>query len=327
MNHKEFEKTLCSTHLLLPPLSGYTDYPYRQILAHFSPPFIITEMVNARAIIEGNKKTQLMIQMEKGSYYKGSQLVGNNPDEMCDAALILEKKGFDYIDINMGCTVKKVIAKKQGVALMRDESLAKTIVQSVSETVHIPVTVKLRTGFSENNKNVLSLSRKLEQAGANAITVHGRSGEKKFGHNIDYDIITKVAETLSIPVIANGGINGNNAFKIFKKTGVSAVMPGRSIIGNPWIIQEIFHSFNQSTFQGPLLDKKKNIALEHVRNLCRFYGDISGILKCRKIIPKYFSKTVNSANLKNDIRQVTSFVQLKRLIDNISERNGISVYH
>jgi len=165
---------------MLPPLSGYTDYPYRQILAKFKPPFITTEMVNARAVVEGNQRTIQMLKKVTGSHFNGAQLLGKDPNFMAKAAKIIEDRGFDYVDINMGCTVRKVISKGEGVSLMKDEVLACKIVKTVSNAVDIPVTVKLRTGFCQQSINVISLSQKLACSGAAAITIHGRTGEKKF---------------------------------------------------------------------------------------------------------------------------------------------------
>jgi len=208
---------------------------------------------------------------------KGVQLIGNDSDNMQKAAIILEKKGFNYIDINMGCTVKKVISKGQGVALMKQEDLAVRIVEQICSNILVPVTVKMRSGFSENNKNAVSLSRKLEKAGVSAITVHGRSGERKFGKHVDYDIIKKVSQSVDIPVIANGGISKTNAFEILEKTDSYGVMPGRNLIGNPWIIPQIQKTFLKEKFQSPSLNKRQSIIQKHLNLQCEFYGERNGV--------------------------------------------------
>lgn len=326
MNKDEFKKIICEKKFLLPPLSRYTDYPYRQILARFKPSFIITEMVNARAVIEKNDKTMQMLKMEDGFHLKGSQLVGDDPLEMKDAAVILEALGFDYIDINMGCTVKKVVSKGQGIALMKNESLACKIVESVSDSVDVPVMVKMRIGYSSQEVNAASLSKKLEKAGASAITIHGRSGDKKFGTKLDYEIIQKVSSLISIPVIANGGINGFNVLDVLNKTNASAVMPGRSIIGNPWIIPEIQSKFNDTTFVKPHLEEIKNIVLDHVHYLSDFYGEFSGIRQSRKFLPKYFSSCKYINNFKNDVISIRTINDVERLLNKMKIDNGFWIY-
>jgi len=326
MKKAEFTKVLCKKKLLLPPLSGYTDYPYRQILASFSPPFITTEMVNARAVIEGNKKTHSMLKKEEGTHFKGAQLVGKDPDVMAKAALIIERLGFDYVDINMGCTVKKVISKGQGVALMKDETLACNIVETISSTVDIPVTVKMRTGFSKDSINVVSLSQKLEDCGAVSIAIHGRTGEKKFAAKLNRSLIRDVSQSVSIPVVANGGITGINAKDVLSETGAAAVMPGRAVIGNPWIIGEILCSFSNGSYDAPLLDEKKKIVSDHVTNLCNYYGEKSGVLKMRRILPRYFLSCSHLNCLKSDVKEINTISDVELLLKRIRNVNGRFIY-
>ena len=326
MKKSEFVRILSTRHLLLPPLSGFTDYPYRKILSRFLPPFITTEMVNAKAVLMENKKTMEMLQILRGEHKNGVQLLGNIPRDMAKAASILESMGFDYIDINMGCTVKKVVSKGQGVSLMRHEALACSIVESVSNAVEIPVTVKMRTGYSESTKNVVSLSKKLEESGATALTIHGRTGEKKFGGRLDYGSISEVVSAVSIPVIANGGITGKNARDVLTETGAAAVMPGRSIIGNPWVIQEILSYFDLASFAEPDLSEKKTIVFDHATFLSDFYGELSGVVRFRKILPKYFNMCSNLRSLKTDVKEIKTLSDVEVLINKIKEDDGMVWY-
>jgi tRNA-dihydrouridine synthase B len=326
INTSDFQQKIRSYQYMLPPLSGYTDFPFRKLLASFSPCCIITEMVNARAVLEKNQKTEKILQMESGNHLKGSQLVGNSPDEMADAAKVLELKGFDFIDINMGCTVKKVIKKGQGVALMKNEQLAQSIVHQVVDAVKIPVSVKLRTGFSDATKNIVSLAKKLEKAGASALIIHGRPGDRKFGSFIDYNCIARAKRMISIPVIANGGITGENAKKILQKTHADAVMPGRSLIGNPWIVLELHQYLHNQYYQPPILKERKTVSLKHVKYQCQFYGEKQGIIRSRKSIPKYFSAMMNNTQFKSDILKISTYDQMKNLIENIYESHGMITY-
>jgi len=327
MNKSMFTKTLREKKLMLPPLSGYTDYPYRQILAKFEPPFITTEMVNARAVVEGNQKTVLMLKKATGSHFNGAQLLGKDPNFMAKAAKIIENMGFDYIDINMGCTVRKVLSKGEGVSLMRDELLACKIVRTVANAVDIPVTVKLRMGFCEKSINVISLSQKLDCSGATAITIHGRTGEKKFGSLLNINQMREAVSILSIPVIVNGGVfSGIDAQDMLLQTGAAAVMPGRGILGNPWIIPEILCNFSDDIFTFPTLQEKKYICTEHIHNVCEFYGEKFGVLKMRRIVFLYFSSCKYLKVLKNDVQRAETVGEIYALLERIKEVNDIWVY-
>ena len=327
MKKSVFKKTLCKKKLILPPLSGYTNFPYRQILAKFNPPFIATEMVNAKAIIKQNRKTLQRIQKVKGSHFSGVQLLGKDPELMKTAAKKIEDIGFDYVDINMGCTVRKVASKGEGISLMKNEDLACEIVSMMSKEVNIPVTVKLRTGFSKESVNVVSLSKKLEDAGACAITIHGRTGEKKFASSIDLNIIKEVSETISIPVVANGGIfTADNARDVIIKTNAAAVMPGRGIIGNPWLISEILCCFSEKSFKAPRLRERKQMCIEHVKNTCKYYGDRNGVCKMRKIVARYFPLANNLKFLKIDMQNAKTVDEIYLVLDRIREIDGGWIY-
>jgi tRNA-dihydrouridine synthase B len=322
-----FVKILREKKLLLPPLSGYTDYPFRVILAGFHPPFIVTEMANARAIVQGNRRTSQILKIAQGNQYNGVQLVGSIPEYMSKAAKIVETLGFDYIDINMGCTARKVACRGEGISLMKQEMLASTIVATVTSSVDIPVTCKLRLGTSKSALNVVSLSQKLVDAGAVALTIHGRSGEKKFGVPVDLTIVKEVATTLSIPVIANGGIfTGSDAQQVIQATGASAVMPGRGLIGNPWIIPEILTAGSDTPFTPPTLQEKKEICATHLDLLVDFYGERRGILKMRSILPHYFSSCLFMKNLKWDVQQISYAKEMSILLEKIQDTGRHSVY-
>jgi len=283
-------------------------------------------MVNATALVNHNKKTMSMLVMEPGNHLKGVQLVGNNPQEMGEAAIIVESMGFDVIDVNMGCTVKKVVNKGQGVSLMKDEALASLIVESICSSVHIPVTVKIRTGISESKKNAVSFSKILEKAGAQAITIHGRSGERKFGKNVDYDIIKKVASTVDISVIANGGINEKNALEILNYTGACAVMPGRNLIGNPWIVTQLKSLNNCGEAPCPNLSDRKDIVQKHLQLQCSFYGEHNGVRKFRSILPRYFQGCHHLNKLKDDSRKIRSIDDVKVILQRLSENDDMIQY-
>jgi tRNA-dihydrouridine synthase B len=320
MKSSVFVKTLKEKKLLLPPLSGYTDYPFRVILAGFHPPFITTEMANARAIVQGNRRTMQILQIAEGKHHNGVQLVGSIPEYMAKAAKIVETLGFDFIDINMGCTARKVACRGEGISLMKHEKVACNIVSEVASVVSVPVTCKLRLGATKHSQNVVSLSQQLVDAGAVALTIHGRSGEKKYGMPVDVSVIKQTAESLSVPVVANGGIyTGKDAQKIMHLTGASAVMPGRGLIGNPWIVTEIVSTLSNKKFTSPRLKLKKDVCLSHLDLLVTFYGERRAVLKMRSILPHYFSSCFFLKELKHDVQQMTSAKDIPSLLNRISD--------
>ena len=327
MKSSLFVKILKEKKLLLPPLSGYTDYPFRMILARFKPPLITTEMANARAIVQQNRRTMQILKIAEGNHYNGVQLVGSIPEFMVKAAEIVEDLGFDYIDINMGCTARKVACRGEGVSLMKNEMRACEIVVAVTDAVDVPVTCKLRLGISKQSINVVSLSQRLVDAGAVSLTIHGRSGEKKFGSRVDLDIIKKTATTLSAPIIANGGIyTGLDAQKILTETNAAAVMPGRGLLGNPWIVPEILSTLSKHSYTPPILQQKKDICLEHLRLLTEFYGERRAILKMRSILPHYFSSCLFLKDLKKDVQQVTDVKHIPILVERVQNDEMNTVY-
>ena len=317
-----FVKRLREKKLMLPPLTGFTDYPYRKILSNFDPPFLTTEMINARALLHQNPRTIQMIKPIHGQIFQGVQILGKDPISMAKAAKMVQDLGFDYIDINMGCTIPKVTSRGEGVALMKDEKGACAVVGAVAGAVNLPVTVKLRIGPSKKVINVPTLSEKLVDAGAVAITVHGRTGEKKFASNIDLSTISNVVKGVSAPIVANGGIfRGEDAKAVLSKTGAAAVMPGRGLIGNPWLVTEISCALLGKSFSVPALKEKKKVCLRHTKELCKHYGERRGILHMRKILPKYFPSTLYLKEMKNDVQRITNRSDVDEVLERIKE-NG-----
>ena len=327
MNSSVFIKRLLKHRVMLPPLSGYTDYPYRSILARFHPPFIMTEMVSAQAVIRKNPRTMQILKIAEGAHFNGVQLFGSDTRVMGKAASIVEAMGFNYIDINMGCMIKKVANKGAGISLMKQEENAFLVTSAVVSSVNIPVTCKLRLGATKQDLNVVSLSNKLMDAGASAIIIHGRTGEKKFGLTVDFSLIKSVVDNLSIPVVANGGIfTRRDAQMMIQRTGAAAVMPGRGLIGNPWLVSELLSVFSGSSFYYPSLKNKKKICLDHLQNLCDFYGNCNGVIKMRKILPEYFSNCHNLKNLKREIQHASSCSKILAFLESIYEVDGSIFY-
>jgi tRNA-dihydrouridine synthase B len=323
-----FAGMIRAERLLLPPLAGYTDYPYRRIMAAFDPPFIVTEMVSASAIIHGGEKTRRMLARIEGARCEGVQLVGTEPPTMGKAAKVVEELGFDYVDINMGCTINKVTRQGAGVALMGDEERAQQIAETVVNTVAIPVTCKMRLGLKNDAHNAVSLSKRLEDVGVSAVTVHGRTGEKKWGMPVDFEGIRRVVEAVSIPVVANGGaFTGADAMTLMEGSGAAAVMPGRGIIGNPWLVPEIKTALSKEEYTPPTIAEKKSICLQHLDYLREYYGDRDAAIHMRTIFSKYFSGCQNIRSLHHDIYETSTPAEVAALIDRIEEHGSKGVYN
>ena len=316
--HTEFVKRLADTRLVLPPLAGYTDHPYRRVLAGFSPPFICTEMTSPHAIIHRSPKVMRGLELIEGPHVSGVQLVGADPAAMAEAAAIVESLGHGYVDINMGCTVAEVTRTGAGVSLMRSPEKAVAIAGAVAEAVDIPVTCKMRLGASVGSVNSAQLSRGLAAAGVSAITVHGRSGEKKFGLPVDHDGIRAVVDAVDVPVVANGGIfTGGDALQMVKQTGAAAVMPGRGLIGNPWLVEEIRAAFTGEPYAPPTLEERKEVCLLHLRHLCNYYGEREGAVAMRRVLHEYFRGFRHVTELKRDALTVTSFSHVEALLERV----------
>jgi len=314
----QFIRRLLEDRLMLPPLAGYTDHPYRRVLAGFSPPFICTEMVSPYAIIHRSPKVMRSLELIDGPHVSGVQLVGDDPVAMAEAAETVESLGYGYVDINMGCTVAEVTRTGAGVSLMESPGKAIRIAVAAAEAVDIPVTCKMRLGASSGSMNASQLSRGLAEAGVSAITVHGRSGEKKFGLPVDYGGIREVVEAVDVPVVANGGVfTGGDALALAERTGAAAVMPGRGLIGNPWLVKEILSAFRGEPYAPPSLDERKDVCLGHLRLMCGYYGEREGAVAMRRVLHEYFHGCRRLTELKRDALTVTSFSHVEALLDKV----------
>ena len=322
-----FVDRIRDTRLLLPPLADYTDYPYRRILSEFDPPFMCTEMISPDALIRGSQRTMEMVKMVEGNHLNGVQLVGSDVESMRNGAIMVEAMGYDYIDINMGCTVKSVTRTGAGLALMSDEDRAVSVGSAMVDAVDIPVTCKMRMGLTVATKNATSLSRQMAEVGVSAITIHGRTGEKKFGLKVSLEGINEVVDCVDIPVIANGGIyTGEEAVNLLDATGAAAVMPGRGLIGNPWLVNGIRSSLNDTKIPSPDLDEKKEVAMRHLNYLCNFYGERNGVILMRRLLGKYFSGCRNVNLLKIDNQKTGTIKDVKALVERITDVDGMRYF-
>ena len=229
-------------NVALGPMAGVTDLPFRKLCKEMNCGSVYTEMVSAKAILYNNKNTDELLRIDAGEHPVAVQLFGSDPDIMADIASRIEEGPYDFIDVNMGCPVPKIVNNNEGSALMKDPKLAGEIIAAMVKKCKKPVTVKFRKGFNDNSVNAVEFAKVMEANGASAIALHGRTREQYYSGNADWDIIRQVKEAVKIPLIGNGDITGPlDAKRMIDETGCDAVMIGRAAQGNPWIFKRTSH--------------------------------------------------------------------------------------
>ncbi|MBO5997831.1 MAG: tRNA dihydrouridine synthase DusB [Alphaproteobacteria bacterium] len=290
----------------LAPMAGVTDKPFRQMVRQFGGHLIYAEMVGATSFVYGSKTTQRMMDLSDEKAPIAVQLVGNNPSDMAVAAKQAEKNGAYLIDINMGCPVRKLISNTSGAALMQNPILAAEMVEAVKKAVSIPVTVKTRLGWDKEHINVTDFAKYIEQAGADAITIHGRTKSDGYSGKADWSKIAEVKKLLSIPVIANGDIvDEKSAKKCLDQTSADGLMIGRGALGKPWILAQIDGKEIPSDIEP--------IVQEHFDRLLSYYGP-KGLFIARKHLAWYASGHSFVANFRQKVYSETKPENVKALI-------------
>ena len=279
-----------NNNLILAPMAGVTDQPFRKLCKQFGVGMAVSEMVSSKPELLKHKRTLLKTNHNNEPGPISVQILGTDPKEMANAARFNVDRGAQIIDINMGCPAKKVCNVAAGSALLRDEPLVKNILESVVSAVDIPVTLKIRTGWDPLNKNAPTIAKIAEQAGIQALAIHGRTRACKYNGNAEFDTIKIIKKSVSINVFANGDIaSPQKALEVLDHTNADGLLIGRGAQGRPWIFREIDHFLKTGDILAPPnIDEIKQVVTRHIIQLHQFYGDIMGVRIARKHIAWYF---------------------------------------
>lgn len=310
-------------NLILAPMAGVTDLPFRLLCKEQGAGLLCMEMVSAKAILYKNKNTEELLTIDSRENPVSLQLFGSDPDIISEIAKQMEDRPFDILDINMGCPVPKVVNNGDGSALMKNPKLAGEIIEKTVRAIKKPVTVKIRKGFDDDHVNAVEMAHIAEESGAAAVAVHGRTREQFYSGKADWDIIRQVKERVSIPVIGNGDLlTAEDVIAMEKQTGCDGFMIARGAEGNPWIFRQILHYFETGEqLPKPDFSEMTEMLLRHAKMQLEFKGEYTGIREIRKHAAWYTAGYKNSSRLRGRINEVENYEQLEALFREVQSYN------
>lgn len=303
-------------NLILAPMAGVTDLPFRLLCKEQGCGMMCTEMVSAKAIYFKNKNTAPLLEVQEGERPIAIQMFGSDPVIMSEMAKQIEEGPYDIIDINMGCPVPKIVNNGEGSALMKNPKLVEEILTAMVKTLKKPVTVKFRKGFNDESVNAVEMAKIAESCGVAAVAVHGRTREQYYSGKADWEIIRKVKEAVRIPVLGNGDIfTPENAKAMLETTGCDGLMIARGAKGNPWIFKRINHYLETGELlPEPGSEEIKEMLLRHGALLVSHKGEVMGIREMRKHVAWYTAGLPHSSALRNEVNQVETYEAFQSLI-------------
>lgn len=312
-------------NLVLGPMAGVTDLPFRVLCKEAGADLIYTEMVSAKGILYGNKNTTILLEVEEEERPVALQLFGSDPKIMSEQAKKIEHRNFDIVDINMGCPVPKVVNNGEGSALMKNPELVGEIVSAMTGILEKPVTVKIRKGFGAEDCNAPEIAKIVEQSGGAAVAVHGRTREQYYSGQADWEVIRQVKEAVDIPVIGNGDVFApQDAKRMLEETGCDAVMLARGVRGNPWLFTQTKEYLKSGILlPKPPIEEVLETIERHARMQVAFKGEYLGMREMRKHVAWYTTGYPKSAKLRSQINEVEDMDQLRRLLEDYAN----TLYH